>query len=136
MGLVSSLVTIVLVGLMIGNFGAGITDFLTGLAFPDSLPVVGGAPLLPWLVTVNLVVTPILAFEYATGVDLLVDGDSKHQLRDDAFGSLVLSGLGLIGLGLQVNFELSSLVKLVALTLGPLFIGLFVVQVALQQVSS
>lgn len=95
------------------------TNFVYTLRIPETLPVAGGALLFPFLT----IVAGMLAVPLAFGI---IDiADNREQLYDDANGMLLFSAVTLIVTGTQTAFEFSTLLESAMLTVGIIYIPLY-----------
>lgn len=98
-------------------------NFVYDLTFPSSVPVVGGVLVFPFLT----LVTGVLAVPVAFGVINIAA--EKSVLYDDANGMMVFSALTLIFAGTQTAFDFSELLLSVLLSVGVVYLGLYVARV-------
>ncbi|MFC6755854.1 MULTISPECIES: hypothetical protein [Haloarcula] len=98
-------------------------NFVYELTFPSSVPVVGGVLVFPFLTLMGGVVAVPIAF------GMINIATEKSGLYDDANGMMVFSALTLIIAGTQTAFDFSELLLSVLLSVGVVYLGLYVARV-------
>lgn len=98
-------------------------NFVENVFVPDFVPIAGGAPLFPFMTLATALIAVPVTFYM---IDL---GGNREQLYDDANGMLVFSGLTLIISSTQTAFDFTSLLGGVAVTVGSIWVLLYIIRV-------